>query len=69
VDVTEPLIADERVWAAAREMAAALGQGVAERWGRAPKTDWKQLRTVWYWTGAVLAGVLWGCFVELTLRR
>jgi hypothetical protein len=69
VDVTEPLIADERVWAEAREMAAVLGRGVEERWGRAPKTDWKQMRMVWYWTGAVLAGILWGCYVELVLRR
>jgi hypothetical protein len=69
LDLTEPLIADERVWAEAREMAAVLGKSVTEGWERAPKADWRQSRVAWYWIGAVLAGILWGCFVELALRR
>ncbi len=69
LDLTEPLIADERVWAEAREIAAVLGKSVTEGWARAPKPDWRQSRVAWYWTGAVLAGIGWGCFVELALRR
>ena len=69
LDLTEPLIADDHVWAEAREMAAVLGKSVTEGWARPPKADWSQSRVAWYWTGAVLAGILWGCFVELALRR
>jgi hypothetical protein len=46
-----------------------LGKSVTEGWERAPKADWRQSRVAWYWIGAVLAGILWGCFVELALRR
>jgi len=31
--------------------------------------DWGAARGVWYWLGAILAGIAWGCAVEWFVGR
>jgi hypothetical protein len=71
VDLSEPLIPDEEVWREAWRIARALSwpRGVVELDGLAPRTDWQAAHGVWYWTGAFLASLGWGVFVEFWLRR
>lgn len=64
-DVSDPILDDAGVWREARELAAALQWNgpVEELWGTPPTRDWKAMRPIWYWTGAVLGAMAWGCAV------
>lgn len=67
LDLSEPMMADDLVRREAHAIAAALAwqRPVEELWGAPPTRDWISMRGVWYWLGAVLAGMAWGCAVEV----
>ena len=66
LDLSQPMIADDLVWreAAAIALALAWPLRIEELRGLPPKKDWAAARFVWYWGGAILAGIAWGCAVE-----
>jgi hypothetical protein len=67
VDLSQPMLKDAEVWQEAAAIAVALNWAlpVEELWGGPPKPDWGLTRGAWYWVGAILAGIGWGCLVQL----
>lgn len=70
MDLSEPLISEERVWAEARDIARALSwsRPIEELSGRPKKMDWMAGRFLLYWVGAAMAAFTWGAYVEFALR-
>ncbi len=66
LDLSAPGLPDEMVWEQARQIARSLEwpRAIEELRGRAPKTDPRGTRVVWYWAGAGLGVILWGVAVH-----
>ena len=66
LDLSATGLPDETVWQQAHSIARSLEwrAPIEELRGRPPKADPVGQRVVWYWTGAGLASILWGCAVQ-----
>lgn len=71
MDLSPLPMEDEKVWAEARAIAAALAwpYPVEELWGRPRKFDWGAAKPILYWGAALFGGFCWGLGVELYLRH
>lgn len=67
LDLSATGLPDATVWQQARQIARSLEWhgSIDELRGRAPKVDPAGQRVIWYWTGACLASILWGCAVQV----